>query len=92
MPSGTASARRRQLVGRKAALSRSRPVDDPEYQAVCRDHGYTSLADEFQELAERAAALVAEWPPLSEQEIQTVAALLRVGTIPQPTVPKKGGC
>ncbi|MDC8981243.1 hypothetical protein [Mycobacterium marinum] len=63
---------RRQLAAKKAALSRSRKPDDPEYIAVSREL-------EYEGLREHAARVVADWAPLSNDDRRAIAALLLAG-------------
>ena len=72
VPADTVASRRRSLAGRKAALSRSRPGDDPEYVSVSEDLAY-------EQLAEHAARVVAEWPTPPPEVRDRIAALLRAG-------------
>jgi hypothetical protein len=72
MPADTVTSRRRSLAGRKAALSRSRPNNDPEFVAVSQGLAY-------EQLAEHAAKVVADWPAPTETQLAKVAAILRAG-------------
>ena len=72
MPADTVASRRRSLAGRKAALSRSRPDDDPEYVAVSEGLAY-------EQLAEHAARVVADWPTPPPEVSDRIAAILRAG-------------
>lgn len=58
--------------GRVAALSRSRAADDPEYCAARRDLAATSIA-------EYAKKVVAKAPPLTAEQRDRIAAILRGG-------------
>lgn len=75
MPADTVASRRRSLAGRKAALSRSRPNDDPEYVAVSQGLAY-------EQLAEHAAEVVADWPTPPPEVRDRIAAILRSGAPP----------
>ena len=72
MPADIVTSRRRSLAGQKAALSRSRPNDDPEFVAV-------SLRLAYEQLAEHAAKVVADWPTPPDEVLAKVAAILRGG-------------
>ena len=72
MPADTVASPRRSLAGRKAALSRSRRNDDPEYVAVSQGLAY-------EQLAEHAAKVVADWPDPTDEQLSRIAALLRAG-------------
>lgn len=72
MAADTLASHRRSLAGRKAALSRSRPNDDPEYVAVSEGLAYEGLA-------EHAARVVADWPTPPAEVCERIAAILRVG-------------
>ena len=72
MPVDTLPSRRRSLAGRKAALRRSRPDDDPEYVAVSEDLAY-------EQLAEHAARVVADWPTPPAEVRDRIATILRSG-------------
>ncbi len=56
--------------GRVAALSRSRPVDDPDLINARR-------ALRAERLADRIEQVVAEAPPLTPEQLDRLAALLR---------------
>lgn len=56
--------------GRVAALTRSRPPDDPELVEARRD-----LAAEV--IAQHVAKVLAKAPPLTDQQRDRIAALLR---------------
>ncbi len=58
---------------RIAALTRDRAPDDPEL--VCAH-------DEFktQRLADHVDRVLADWPPLSDVQLDRIAALLRAGS------------
>lgn len=56
--------------GRVAALSRSRSHDDPEYVTAQTDLKTLSLS-------EHVAKVVASWPPLTTEQRDKVALLLR---------------
>jgi hypothetical protein len=58
--------------GRVAALSRDRAPNDPELVDARR-----SLRAEC--LAEHVSRVIAEAPPLSDEQLSRIAALLRVG-------------
>ena len=62
--------------GRIAALSRSRESDDPDLQAAHRDLRAERLASHVTEV-------VASAPPLTDEQRERIAALLRVGPRPQ---------
>lgn len=57
--------------GRVAALSRSRSADDPELVDARRDL-------KAQRLADHVAKVVAEAPPLTDEQRERIAGLLRV--------------
>ncbi len=74
MPTSTPVAR---IRGRVGALERciktgERPKDDPALPQARQ-----ALAVEM--LAERAARLVAEWPDLTDEQVDRIAAILRGG-------------
>lgn len=58
--------------GRVAALTRSRPSDDPELVEARRD-----LAAEV--IAQHAAKVVSKAPPLTPEQRDRIAAILRSG-------------
>ncbi|WP_255783411.1 hypothetical protein [Mycobacteroides abscessus] len=60
------------LRAKQAGLTRSRPPDDPELVETRR-----SLYAES--LLERVKKIVAQAPPLTNEQIERVAALLRTG-------------
>jgi len=70
MPVDTVASRRRSLAGRKAALSRSRPGDDPEFVAVSEGLAY-------EQLAEHAARVVADWPTPPIEVRERISGILR---------------
>jgi hypothetical protein len=72
MPADTLASSRRSLAGRKAALSRSRSNDDPEYVAVSEGLAYEGLA-------EHAARVVADWPTPPAEIRDRIAIILRGG-------------
>lgn len=59
--------------GRIAALSRSRPADDPELIELKRNL-------KAQSLEEHIRRVVAEAPPLTDEQRDRIAALLRAGS------------
>lgn len=61
---------RTSLAGRKAALSRSRPSDDPEYVDVSRDLATDQIADYI-------TRTLAAAPPLTDEQRTRLAELLR---------------
>ena len=61
---------RRQAAARVGALSRSRSESDPEYLAARRDLRASQLA-------EHIARAVAEAPPLTDEQRDCLATLLR---------------
>lgn len=66
----------RSARGRIAALSRSRVPDDPDLQAAHRDL-------RAERLASHVAEVVGAAPPLTSEQRERIAALLRVGPRPQ---------
>lgn len=58
--------------GRVAALSRSRQPDDPELVEARRDLAVLSLEEHIRRV-------VAEAPPLTDEQRDRIAALLRAG-------------
>jgi hypothetical protein len=68
---GAPSKRVAHLRARRAALSRDRAADDPEFVAAARD-----LAAE--KLAEYVKRIVDEAPPLTEAQRARIAAILAV--------------
>jgi hypothetical protein len=62
------------LQARYAALTRDRAPDDPELIAARRDFA-------FAKLPAHAAKIVAEFPPLTEEQLQSVAAKLKAGLL-----------
>ncbi|MHC9294186.1 hypothetical protein ACRCUN_17115 [Mycobacterium sp. LTG2003] len=58
--------------GRVAALSRSRPADDPELLEAKRNLAALSLEDYVRRV-------VASAPPLTDEQRDRIAALLRAG-------------
>jgi hypothetical protein len=72
MPADTLLSQRRSLAGRKAALSRSRTEDDPEYRAVSEGLAYEGLA-------EHAARVVADWPTPPIEVRERISSILRGG-------------
>lgn len=72
MPVEAVSSSRRSLAGRKAALSRSRPEDDPEFVAVSERLAY-------EQLAEHAARVVAAWPTPPPEVRDRLVSILRAG-------------
>ncbi|GJO36593.1 hypothetical protein NJB1604_00150 [Mycobacterium marinum] len=59
----------RHLSARTAALSRSRPADDPEYVAVRRDLAAAQIADHIRRV-------VAQAPPFSAAQVAQLRVLL----------------
>lgn len=71
--SPAAAHHRGRLAGLKRAIRNGeRPADDPEVTEAERDYAATRLADYAREL-------VAKWPPMSNEQIETVANILRSG-------------
>jgi hypothetical protein len=68
---------------RVAALTRSRPTDDPDLVAARRDL-------RFEGLAQHIAGVVAEAPPLTDAQIDRLAVVLRQGRVTT-TTPNLGG-
>jgi hypothetical protein len=62
----------RSMRARVAALSRDRAPDDPEYVDAQRQFRTARLA-------EYVAEVVAKAPPLTDEQLEQVAALLRAG-------------
>jgi hypothetical protein len=60
------------LRARYAALTRDRPPDDPERVEAQRSLRAAALAAHVEKV-------VAGWPPLTDEQIDRVAALLRTG-------------
>lgn len=59
---------------RVASLSRSRPADDPDLMAARRNLRAERLADHI-------ARKVAEWPPLTPDQLDRLSILLRGGDV-----------
>lgn len=71
--SKAAAHERARIAGLKRAVRNGeRPVDDPELKEAERNYSAARLAD-------YAAQLVAKWPPLTTEQIDTVAQILRAG-------------
>jgi hypothetical protein len=66
----SAVAHHRARVG---ALSRDRHPDDPEFVSAKRDLAAANLE-------EHVNRVLAGWPPLSEQQLDRIAAILRAGS------------
>lgn len=58
--------------GRVAALSRSRTSDDPDFIRARRDLAALTLEEHVQRALDNA-------PPLTDEQVERVAALLRAG-------------
>lgn len=58
--------------GRVAALTRSRTPDDPDLLDARRDL-------RAERLAEAIESTVADWPPLTDEQVQRLRGLLRGG-------------
>jgi hypothetical protein len=56
--------------GRHNALLRCRPAGDPDVRAAARELAAEAIAD-------HARKIVAEWPPLTADQVERVAAILR---------------
>ena len=67
-----AHERARIAVLKRAVRNGVRPADDPELTEAERNYSAARLAD-------YAAQLVAKWPPLTPEQIDTVAQILRSG-------------
>jgi hypothetical protein len=61
-----------ELQARYAALARDRKPDDPELISARREYA-------FAKFPKHIAELVADFPPLSEKQLQRVAAMLKAG-------------
>ena len=72
MPKGPALSVIKSGRGRVAALSRSRQPDDPELLAARRDLAADVISDHI-------ARIVAKAPPLTDEQRDRIATLLRAG-------------
>lgn len=71
--SKAAAHERARIAGLKRAVRNGeRGADDPELKEAERNYSAARLAD-------YAAELVAKWPPLTAEQIDTVAQILRAG-------------
>jgi hypothetical protein len=64
------------LQARYAALTRDRAPDDPVLVEARREFA-------FAKLSEQVAQIVSKFPPLTEEQCQKVANMLKAGTVQQ---------
>lgn len=72
MPPNIIDPQRAHERGRVAALSRSRPADDPELIEARRNLAACGLEEYVQKL-------IANWPPLSPEQLERITGLLTAG-------------